>query len=361
VTKRGCWKWRSSLVASFCFVSTVAAAEEPMPPARAGAEEQLSPARALFAEGRKLAADGNYAAACPKFEESLRLEVGVGTQFNLANCWEHTGRIASAQALFLGAAASAKAVGQADREQVLRERAAALEPRLTRLVIEVGDSDPKLVVKRDDLPLARDTLGTALAIDPGTYVIVAKAPGKKTWTKKVAVTAQAKVVTVEIPVLESAEQAAPAAPKQAARAEPRQRAAEQTATDPVSDRARTPLPYKAIAVAGAGVASLALGTVFAVRFKKANDDAKEICPSNRNCTVKQIQEHDRLVDKARGSRPWIYAGYGVGVAALGGAAVLYLFDRRTSTSAAARAHTTLQALPAFGQHGELGASVSGAF
>jgi hypothetical protein len=339
-------------------VATLAAAEEPASPAGAGAEEQLTPARALFAEGRKLAADGNYAAACPKFEESLRLEVGVGTQFNLANCWEHTGRIASAQALFLGAAASAKAAGQADREQVLRERAAALEPRLSRLVIEVSDSDPKLVVKRDELPLARDVLGTAVAVDPGQYVIVAKAPGKKTWTKTVEVTLRTKVVTVEIPVLEAAEAVAPAAPKKAAVAKPPPLAARAA---PAGERARKPLPYNALAVAGAGVASLALGTVFAVRFKMANDDAKEICPSNRDCTVKEIQEHDRLVDKAKSSRPWIYAGYGVGVAALGGAAVLYLFNRPKSTDSAAPSSATLRALPTFGQNGELGASVSGAF
>src|SRR5690349_20750961 len=96
-------------------------------PLTARAEEAatpMAPARQAFMEGRKLAQAGDYAAACPKFEESLRLEVGVGPQFNLADCWEHIGRTASARALFLGAAASAKAVGQADREQVLRERSA---------------------------------------------------------------------------------------------------------------------------------------------------------------------------------------------------------------------------------------------
>ena len=67
-----------------------------------------APALVLFKEARALVGDGKYAEACPKFEQSLALEVGVGTQFNLADCWEHIGRTASAQKLFLGAAASAK-------------------------------------------------------------------------------------------------------------------------------------------------------------------------------------------------------------------------------------------------------------
>lgn len=350
MTKRTHSKWwgKTAFVAGFCLVSSAAVAEEP-----------VSPARALFAEGRQLASERNYAAACPKFEESLRLEGGVGTQFNLANCWEHVGRIASAQALFLGAAASAKAAGQADREQVLRERAAALEPRLSRLVIEVAETDPKLVVKRDDLPLEPEALGRAVAIDPGKYVIVAKAPGKKTWTKSVEVAAGAKVVTVEVPKLDLAEEQAPVAAKKPA-AKPRTALAPTSAASP-SDRAGAAPPYKALALGGTGVALVGLGTVFAIRFKKANDDAKEICPTSRNCSVKEIQEHDRLVEKAKGSRPWIYAGYGLGVGALGGAAAVYFYEKWASKPATASAQATIQALPTLGENGELGASVSGAF
>jgi len=168
----------------------------------ARAQEAESPARALFKEARELAGKGDYAAACPKFEQSLALEVGLGTQFNLADCWEHVGRPASAQQLFLGAAASAKAVGQTEREQVLRERATALAPRISKLVIEVNSSDPKLTVKRDDLPLDVEQYGRAVAIDPGTYVITAKSPGKQAWRKTIEVKPGQKVVTVSVPELE---------------------------------------------------------------------------------------------------------------------------------------------------------------
>ena len=52
-------------------------------------------ARALFTEGRTLMEAERFDEACPKLEESLRLDQGIGTQFNLAHCWEKQGRTAS--------------------------------------------------------------------------------------------------------------------------------------------------------------------------------------------------------------------------------------------------------------------------
>src|SRR5215212_4797523 len=112
------------------------------PSVRAEGAPNAAAARALFGEGRKLAAQGKYREACPKFEESLRLDPGMGTQFNLADCLEHTGRTATAWAQFLDVAAAARAAAQSERERVARERAAALEPKLSRLTIEVKAADP---------------------------------------------------------------------------------------------------------------------------------------------------------------------------------------------------------------------------
>lgn len=328
-------------------------------PSIAAAAEPQSPGRALFVEGRQLVSDGNYAAACPKFEESLRLEPGVGTQFNLADCWEHVGRVASAQTLFVGAAATAKAAGQVEREQVLRERAAALEPRLNRLVIETADPDPRLVIKRDDLPLDKESWGKATAVDPGSYVIVAKAPGKKSWTKTVKVEATSKIVTVEVPELELAEKKA-ATPAVAAKAAPAVAAEKKLpppSTDaPLSDRSSSSPKVKLLMLGGAGVAALGVGTFFAVRYKSANDDAKGICPSSVGCTRTEISQHDSKVDKATTARTWAYIGFGTGALALGSAAVLYLLNGSEQPKQA-----TIRALPTVGERGELGASVVGAF
>src|SRR5512138_2397422 len=102
-------------------------------PARADTTaEQRAAAQALFDDARRLMADKKYAEACPKLEESQRLDPGIGTLLNLAECQSLTGRTASAWANFLEAAYQAKAAGQAKRENTARSRAAALEPKLSR-------------------------------------------------------------------------------------------------------------------------------------------------------------------------------------------------------------------------------------
>src|SRR5258706_9020963 len=85
-------------------------------------------AQALFDQGKTLLSKGDVAGACPKFEESQRLDPGIGTQFNLATCYERAGRTASAWTLFLEVASAARAAHQPDREKLARSRAADLEP-----------------------------------------------------------------------------------------------------------------------------------------------------------------------------------------------------------------------------------------
>jgi tetratricopeptide (TPR) repeat protein len=65
-------------------------------------------AQTLFDEGRKLMAKGMFADACPKLAESQKLDPGVGTQFNLSDCYEKMGQTASAWAGFLEAASARK-------------------------------------------------------------------------------------------------------------------------------------------------------------------------------------------------------------------------------------------------------------
>lgn len=349
----------SSAVASWLLLSILALSAR-----TARAEEALSPARQLFIDARKLMADGKYAEACPKFEQSLRLELGIGTQFNLADCWEHIGRTASARALFLGAAASAKAAGQTDREQVLRERAAALEPRISKLVIEVAAAGKGLSIKRDDLPLEDDLWGKAVAIDPGKYTIRARAPGKQDWQEAVEVTAATPVVTVRVPELQ------PLAPPKPESKPSAGSAQGPTRLSQPAEPARAPAPvrvdstdggsgpnYGALTVAGIGLGAVAVGVVKSLQFKDANNEAKSICPTNRDCSIQEIQNHDRLVDEARNARTWSYAGFTVGTVGLVSAAALWYFQRPREKNA----QVSWQAAPILAADGSYGAALSGRF
>src|SRR5512140_3368779 len=80
-------------------------------PARAqGGDTAL--ALSLFEEARKLASDGNYEAACPKFLASYNQVQKLGTLLNLADCYEKQGKTASAWARFVEAQGLAERAGQ---------------------------------------------------------------------------------------------------------------------------------------------------------------------------------------------------------------------------------------------------------
>jgi hypothetical protein len=146
-------------------------------------------AQSLFYDARALMAARRFEEACPKLEESLRLDAGIGTQFNLADCNEQLGKVTSAWAGFLAVAAQSRAANQHDRERLARKRAAALEPRLPRLVIDAtGVPGDGLEVQRDGSTVGAAAWGAAIPVDPGTHRISASAPGKETWAQTVQAT-----------------------------------------------------------------------------------------------------------------------------------------------------------------------------
>ncbi|HMJ09959.1 MAG TPA: hypothetical protein VK524_01070, partial [Polyangiaceae bacterium] len=129
---RVCWLRRAAT--ALTALGVVLAAEAP---AAAQTASDSAAAQSLFDQGRALMAKGNNAEACPKLEESQRLDPGTGTLLNLARCYELTNRLASAWTKYLEAASSAQATGNVKREREARKRAEALVPKLAQLVISV--------------------------------------------------------------------------------------------------------------------------------------------------------------------------------------------------------------------------------
>src|SRR6266851_1461448 len=110
---------RSFTTAGFAMLLPAIALAAPRDPAAA---------EALFRAGRAAADKGDYVTACPKFEESNRLDPEVGTVFNLADCDEHLGKIASAWQLFKEVEQRLSASDE--RASIASSRAASLEPKL---------------------------------------------------------------------------------------------------------------------------------------------------------------------------------------------------------------------------------------
>jgi serine/threonine-protein kinase len=171
-----------------------AALAQPSPETRAAAT-------ALFEDARRLMADGKYTEACPKLEESQRIDPGAGTLFNLALCYEAQNRTASAWVSFRDVAQMALTAGQADREKLARGKAAALEPKLMKLKITAQPGAAGVEVKRDGAVVSPALLGTPVSLDPGKHVLSATAPGKEPWEVTIQLDQPGATVTVDVPPL----------------------------------------------------------------------------------------------------------------------------------------------------------------
>src|SRR5262249_40749139 len=95
----------------------------------------------LFDQGLALRKAGHWAEASRRFEDSLRLQAKVGTQLNLALCYEHLGKLVAAWQVYQNAIALAAATADS-RRNFAWERATALAPRLPRLAVVAPASPP---------------------------------------------------------------------------------------------------------------------------------------------------------------------------------------------------------------------------
>jgi len=190
--------------------------------AQAQAGNSSALAEQLFNQGRDLVKANQWAEACPKFEASLRYDPVLGTRLNLATCYEHIGKLASAWGLYRESVELAKKAGDTKRAEYAQKQASALEPRLPKLAISAPANPPAgFVVKRDETTVDAGALGVALYVDPGTHQVTASAPGFETFTVTVTVT-EGKTETLAVPNLapRPAGPVAPSAEKPVQPAEP---------------------------------------------------------------------------------------------------------------------------------------------
>lgn len=259
--------------------------------ADAARADRVAKAQAAFDEGRALLQQGHAREACTRLEESQELDPGLGTQLNLADCYERLGRFASAHGLFVTVAAEARASGQAPREEVARARALALEARVSQLIIVVpADAGAELHVQRDGTELGRDEWNVLLPIDPGVHRVRAWGSGIEDWSIEVWVGENGKLHEVAIPV-------GPARPFLA------------------------PSHRKVgLAAAGVGAAGVLVGSIFGLRAIAKKGDAERAGCDGRACGT---SESGALRDEARSAGDVATLAMSIGVGGLAAAAVLF--------------------------------------
>lgn len=290
--------------------------------AHAQPSDSVKRADELFQEGRALVEAGKFAEACPKFEESQRLDPGLGTLLNLAACYEQVGRLASALTAFRSAEEQARAAGPGEkkREQTAAERARALESRVARLTIILASADRPtgFTVTRDGVPVPPLDFGRRLPVDPGTIVIEATAPGFEPFKTEVIIARDTTARTVDIPALEPIGGGGPIV--EVPRPPPGDGTPSAGGTQDTTP-SKSPRKKIAIGVAAAGVVALGAGVGLGFSAKGQYDDVP--CTATSPPTGCTPDEESRI-DKARSRGNLGTIVGGVGVAALAAGIVLYV-------------------------------------
>lgn len=299
----------------------------------AAAADDVAAAKALFNRGLADMESGQYDTGCPAISASYKLDPRPGTLFTLAECEAKRGRVATALARYedylaaFGRMTADQQKKQSGREAIAAAQKVALAPLVPELTITLPAAAPRgTVVKRDDVTLEEAALGVPLPIDPGEHVVTSQAPNGPVSELRVTL-AKGEKKEVVLPVGTAAEgqpaktETKPETPKLVTTAlasvGPVAPPAVVVAGDGGGQRTA------AFVVGGVGVAGVALGAVMGgLLFSKTGTvsaNCADTTPGNAVCnpTGKEAAE----AGKTFGLVSTI--GFAAGLAALGGAVVIF--------------------------------------
>jgi hypothetical protein len=328
-----------------CVMAVALAVSGLAQPAAAQTVSDKAAAEGLFDQGRAAMQEGDFTKACGLLERSQHIDPAVGTLLYLAECYEKSGRTASAWATFREAADAAMSAKDPQRARTGRERSQRLEPVLSRLTIQVAPETqhlPGLTVDRRDKPIQPALFNVAVPTDPGEYTVTASAPGYEPMTLTITVPERAGRVSITIPPLRKS--AEPDKGATATQPTP-PGATPATARPPGADTSGAGMSVSTgssemhssgqrtmgLVVGAAGIVGVGAGTYFGVRSFSKWGDAQDC--SSPNCSP---ADGTLLVDEAKNAATAANIAFGVGLVALAGGVVLYLTAPSTERAAAYR-------------------------
>jgi hypothetical protein len=291
--------------------------------ASAQSVEDRKVAENLFVQGSSLVNAARYAEGCPKIEGAQKLVAGIGVTLYMGECREQAGDLAAAWGEFRKAEELAASKND-PRRGVAHERAERLWPRLRKLkvVVPAADDVPGLAITDDGMPVERTAWAIERPVATQTHRIRAVAPDRESWEVVIEIHTN-ETMTVEVPVLEAS--AVASAPEPTLTFAPAPIPTPSPTLSLVPARSRpslSPERVAGIAVFGAGLVGLTLGTVYAFDAKSKLDDsnASGHCKPNDHCDVAGMAERS----SALGSATISTVGFIAGAVCLAGGAALYL-------------------------------------
>jgi hypothetical protein len=342
-----------AIVAVISFWASTAAAQ---------GSAQSAAATAQFDKGRNLMKEKKYGEACAAFEQSQKLEAQFGTQFNLADCYGHMGKLASAWVTY-------KELSQRDtndgRKKEAARRAKELDKRLPRLLLKAASPPAGLTVTMNGND-ATSLIGIDSPVDLGDYKIHAKAPGYTDFDSTAKIVDEGKTVTVAIELdkgsLKGPDKTVkvPEKTPEKTPAKTPERTAEGTpaGTQPTGEddgqrdtAGAAPKSHRktyAVIAGAAGIALVATGLVFGNIANGKWSDAKKLCGDDLTCdNANDLAQGNKLVSDAKTNANISTGLFIGGAAAVAVGAVLWF----TAPSAKPSSSTALRVTPHAGPDG----------
>lgn len=283
-------------------VLAVALAQVLLAPA-SDAQPAASAADESFKHGRELAKEGKFAEACAEFETSQALDPQLGTLFNIAQCSEKIGKLATAAAAY-------REVVSRDPNVTRRDTAAdslkGLLQRVPKLLVRIA-APPGLSITVDGKGATREFIANSpTEIDLGDYTVVAKARGYTEQITKIKITEEGKTTLIDVTLVPGARNAdivrKPPPPP----------------PPPVPTGRRT--FGKVLVVLGSGAAIA--GGVFGLLAQREWKDARDVCGGTTCATQEELDRAALLGDRARSKATLSTASFiGAGVLAVTGIAL----------------------------------------
>ena len=311
------------------------------PVALAQSAQDKAAAETLFNDALKALGEGRFGDACPKFAESQRLDPAIGTALYLGECYEKSGKVASAWAMFREAQDLANKRNDPKRAAIAKDRADKLSPSKLTVVLAPGADAPGLEVKRDGATVSAVTFGSGLPIDGGPHTITASAPNHTTFSTTVTIPERGGNVTITIPKWDDAKNVVPPnnpPPNNPPPNDPPRNDPPPNLPPPGGDTGGTGngLRIAGLSLAGVGVVGVALGAVFGVMAGSKYADSNKFCFITTSDNPDPCTNQDG-VDLRNDAKTFAAVSTGMfiagGVLVAGGLALFFAAPKAKATSA----------------------------
>jgi tetratricopeptide (TPR) repeat protein len=276
-------------------------------------KEQKARADKLFEDGRRYLANKEYALACTAFEQSYASDPALGTELNIALCYEDWGHVVAAYHAYQDAQRIAQDRHDA-RRKTADQKVAELGPKVPRVGFDLAPGAAAAAVfLLDGKELDRGALTGEIELEPGPHALEARVPGKEPRTTRFDVDiGEHKRVPVDLPAAVTVTQ----------------QPVEPSRPPGTRDPHRFHLGIGLVSIGGAAV--VAAGTV-ALFARADNASAKADCPGGL-CETRQAYNETNDA-RTRANEMSIVTAAGVAVAAVG--VYFLLTDERKPKLAAA--------------------------